>query len=76
VQGYDQRNLERTHPPLPNVKAEEINEGNRTVTKVIVELPGRDVVYLKIVYKWGGVFYFRENLSISETMFRQATGLK
>lgn len=76
IQGYDQRNLERTNPPLPDVKVEEITENNRTITKAIVELPGREVVYLKIVYKWGGVFYFKETMSISETMFRQATGLK
>lgn len=75
-QGYDQRNLERTNPPLPDVKVEEIIEENRTITKAIVELPNRDVVYLKIIYKWGGVYFFKENVSISETMFRQATGLK
>lgn len=76
VQGYDQRNLERTNPPLPNVKVEEIIEDNRTITKAIVEMPNRDLIYQKIVYKWGGVYYFKENMSISETMFRQATGIK
>lgn len=75
-QGYDQRNMERTHPQLPNVKVEEIIEHNRTVTKAIVEMPNRHVTYLKIVYKWGGVFYFKENMSVSETHFRMATGIK
>jgi hypothetical protein len=76
VQGFDQRNLERTHPPLPQVRVEEITEGNRTIIKAIVETTPRDAVYLKIIYKWGGVFYFKENKSISETMFRQATGIR
>lgn len=76
LQGYDQRNLEKTASPASNVIVEEITEANRTITKAIVETPNRSQVYLKVVYKWGGVFYFRESMSISETMFRQATGLK
>lgn len=68
-------NLNITETP-PDVNVETIEENNRTITKATVIKNGKQKVYSKVVYKWGGIFYFLDNQSISENLFRTETLLK
>jgi len=45
-------------------------DGNKRVTQVTIERNGRTFVYKKVVYIWG-VFYFRDNINITESSFIQ-----
>lgn len=59
-----------------NISVEEITEANRTLTKATVTNGNQSHVYTKIVYKWGGIFYFKDNSSISQSMFQLVTKMK
>ncbi len=61
---------------LPDISVEEISESNRKITKVTVRKNQKETVFSKVVYHWGGVFYFRQNMSISETLYFMNTGLR
>jgi len=61
---------------LPDISVEEITESNRKITKVIVRKNQKETIFSKVVYQWGGVFYFRQNMSISETLYFMNTGLR
>ncbi|MEO5571200.1 MAG: hypothetical protein ABIT08_11345 [Bacteroidia bacterium] len=67
---------EKSESLPPNVNVEDIIENNRTIKKAIVSTGTKETVYLKIIYKWGGVFYFKNDQSISQTAFQLATNLK
>lgn len=61
--------------PTINVKIdrEEINEDKRTILNVWVTRGNRTIMYSRIKYSWGGVFYFKDmKTSISEHYFNQA----
>ncbi len=58
------------------VHFEEIEEKNRRITKATVKHGDKSVVYMKIVYDWGGIYYFRDDRSISESMYKMATERK
>jgi hypothetical protein len=45
-------------------------EGNKHVTETTVIKGGRSYVYKKVVYAWG-VYYFRDNVSITEPTYNQ-----
>jgi hypothetical protein len=90
VEGIDQRNkqnaipntgsevheLEKSESLPPNVNVETIAENNRNITKATVTTGDKEMVYFKIIYKWGGVFYFKNEQSISQAAFQLATNLK
>lgn len=59
-----------------NMSVETIEEQNRTITKATLTKNNHSTVYSKVVYKWGGVYYFRGSNSISENIFRAETNLK
>ncbi len=61
---------------LPDVTVEEIVENNRTITKVTVRKGQKETIFSKVVYTWGGIYYFRLNMSISESLYASSTGLK
>lgn len=61
---------------LPDVQVEEIVEANRTITKVTVRKNEKETIFSKVVYTWGGIYYFRQNMSISESLYASSTGLK
>lgn len=61
---------------LPDISVEEITESNRKITKVIVRKNQKETVFSKVVYHWGGVFYFRQTTSISESLYFMNTGLR
>ncbi len=59
-----------------NMSVETIEEKNRTITKATLTKGNHSTVYSKIIYKWGGVFYFKNENSISQSLFVLETGLK
>jgi hypothetical protein len=60
---------------LPGITVEEIVESSRKIIKVTVRKNEKETIFSKVVYNWGGVYYFRSNLSISQSMYKSATGL-
>ena len=67
---------EPEYETLPEISIEEIPESNRTITKVTVRKNDKVTIFSKIVYKWGGIFYFKDNISISESYFSKVSGIK
>ncbi len=61
---------------MPDVSVEEIVEANRTITKVTVRKNEKETIFSKVVYNWGGIYYFRHNMSISESLYASSTGMK
>ncbi len=61
---------------MPDVSVEEIVEANRTITKVTVRKNEKETIYSKVVYNWGGIYYFRQTMSISESLYASSTGMK
>ncbi len=59
---------------LPDLFVEEIDEGNRKITRVTVRKNQKETVFSKVIYNWGGVYYFRHNVSISESLYFMNTG--
>ncbi|MBS1764700.1 MAG: hypothetical protein JSS90_07035 [Bacteroidetes bacterium] len=60
-------------PANVSITRETISEDKRTVYNVHVTVGDKTALFSKVVYNWGGVFYFRDmKISISENMFRQA----
>jgi hypothetical protein len=65
-----------TPPPTIETKIdrEEINEDKRSILNVKVTRGDKTIMYSRVQYYWGGVFYFKDmKTSISEHYFRQAT---
>ncbi len=59
---------------LPDISVEEITEPHRTITKVTVRKNQKETVFSKVQYSWGGIYYFRQQMSISETLYFMNTG--
>ncbi len=60
-------------PENVSVRREQIAEDKKTVYNVWVTKGNKTVLYSKVVYAWGGVYFFRDlNTSISENMYKQA----
>ena len=53
------------------VTDETINESNRIIYRTVVKKEGSTFNYQKIVYGWGGIFYFKNENSITEISFEQ-----
>jgi len=51
------------------IKEETIKEPNRNIVRTIVNSKEAKATYLKIIYSYGGVFYFKNSVSISENMY-------
>lgn len=59
---------------FPDGVTEEVfQEGNRTITKRIVVKDGLGDEYRKVKHGWGGVFYFKNGVSISERVWIEET---
>ncbi|HKR03238.1 MAG TPA: hypothetical protein VJY62_01275, partial [Bacteroidia bacterium] len=71
--GSDIHQLEKSEEVPANVSVEEITENNRSITKATVTSANKELIYLKIIYKWGGIFYFENDRSISKDAFQLAT---
>ena len=60
-------------PENVSVRREQLAEDRKTVYNVWVTKGNKTVLYSKVVYAWGGVYFFRDlNTSISENMYKQA----
>jgi hypothetical protein len=66
-----QEELAASYPD--GVTEEVFTEGNRTITKRIVVKDGLGNEYRKVKHGWGGVFYFKNGVSISERVWLQDT---
>ena len=53
------------------VTEETISESNRTIYRTVVKKAGATNNYQKIAYTWGGVFYFKNQMNMTETSFEQ-----
>ncbi len=53
------------------VTDETIKENNRTIYRTVVKKDGSALNYQKVVYNWGGVFYFKNDNSMTELTFQQ-----
>ena len=53
------------------IKEESIKEQNRTVVRTIVNSKDVKATYLKVIYGYGGVFYFKNSESITESAYNQ-----
>jgi len=67
------RNNDIAYEVLPEVHVEQISEINRVVTLVTVKKSEDAVVYRRVVYPWGGIYFFKDDRSISESFFLMAT---
>ncbi len=74
--GSESRQLEKSEEVPANVNVEEITEKNRTITKATVTAGNKETIYTRVIYKWGGIFYFENERSISKDAFQMATKLK
>ena len=55
-------------------RAEEIiEEENRIITQITVVRERMQYVYKKVAYNWGGVYYFRDDDSITNAVFKLET---
>ena len=50
-------------------------EGHRHVTETTIRRYGQNFVFKKVVYFWGGVYYFRNSTNITESAYIQETRL-
>ncbi|MCB0429886.1 MAG: hypothetical protein KDD54_07205, partial [Flavobacteriales bacterium] len=58
----------------PEGKTEElIEERTRTIKKVIISREGNVTIYKQINYQWGGIFFFKDDESISKDLFERET---
>jgi hypothetical protein len=48
---------------------ETIKENNRVITKVTIKRERMTYIYQKVVYNWGGVYYFRDEANITKAVF-------
>ena len=56
---------------IPDNRAEkQYVEGNKRITEITISRKGKTYIYKKVIFIWG-VFYFRDNTSITEATFIQ-----
>ncbi len=53
------------------ITEETVNETNRTIYRTVVKIDGTAVNYQKIVYTWGGVFFFKNESNLTQSLFDQ-----
>jgi multidrug efflux pump subunit AcrA (membrane-fusion protein) len=53
------------------ITEETVNELNRTIYRTVIKKDGTAFNYQKIVYTWGGIFYFKNDNSMTEILFDQ-----
>jgi hypothetical protein len=63
---------------LPKIKSQDYQDGitdetitepNRTIYRTVVKKDGTTYNYQKVSYSWGGVFFFKNESSITQTTF-------
>ncbi len=59
------------------IKREDITEDKKTISHVWVTKGDKTILFSKVTYNWGGVYYFKDmKISISENMFKLANAGK
>lgn len=53
------------------ITEETYNEKGRVILRHVVKKASEQTSYLKIVYDWGGVFYFRNEVELSSSSYQQ-----
>ncbi|MFN8142923.1 MAG: hypothetical protein U0073_00760 [Bacteroidia bacterium] len=53
------------------ITEETVNESSRTIYRTVVKIDGTAINYQKIVYNWGGVFYFKNESNLTQSLFDQ-----
>lgn len=61
--------VEKNYPE--GITEETYKEKGRIITREVVKKNGVQISYVKIVYDWGGVFYFKDELSMSSSSYSQ-----
>ena len=56
------------------ITREDIVEKNRVIVRIKVIAGKKNTEYSFVNYRWGGRYFFRNNISITETLFTQWTG--
>lgn len=74
--GSEAHELEKSDEMPATVNVEEITEANRIITKAVVTKSSKETIYFKIVYKWGGVYFFQGEMPITQNTFQLETKLK
>jgi len=63
---------EITKPNLENKKSASKNiyrKGNKTITEITIESNGSQIIYKKVLADWGGKYFFKDNIPITEIDF-------
>ncbi len=50
---------------------ETYKEPNRTITREILKKNGQETIFIKIIYNWGGAFFFKDEKSMTESTYEQ-----
>ncbi len=61
--------VEKFYPE--GITEETYNEKGRVITRHVVKKNGVQISYVKLVYDWGGVFFFKDELSMSGSSYNQ-----
>ena len=51
------------------ITEETVTENNRSIHRTVVKREGATTVFQKIIYTWGGIFYFMNESSISINIY-------
>jgi len=68
-----------TMPPTTfnsGMNVDEYHENGKKIIKVTYVDPAMKPVFMKVIYDWGGVYYFRSGRYISQAYFQSVTGIK
>ena len=58
------------------MRVDEYQENGKRIIKVTYVDPSLKSVFMKVIYDWGGVYYFRSGNYISQAYFQSVTGIK
>jgi hypothetical protein len=58
------------------MKVDEYQENGKRIIKVSYIDPSLKQVFMKVIYDWGGVYYFKSGYYISQAYFQSVTGIK
>ncbi len=57
--------------PLGITEEAPVQDKKKTIKKTIVNLGGTVDIFQVVTYSWGGVFYFKNEVSITQTLYEQ-----
>lgn len=72
--GEDAPPVNEVYREEEKITREDIVEKNRVIVRIKVIAGKKNTEYSFVNYQWGGRYFFRNNVSITETLFTQWTG--